>query len=255
MIMNTFNPFSLEGKTILVTGASSGIGRGIAIQCSKMGATVVINGRNLERLQETMGMLEGEGHISIPADLSSQQGIDKLADECPKINGLVQSAGIPKICGVKHIGRDLLEDIVNVNEIAPILLLSALLKKKKLQKESSVVMISSISGVFVANTGEAPYSATKGALSGFTKGAALELASQKTRVNTICPGLVPTSILELSNEMFSEEQLKATMYGRYPLKRVGKPEDIANGAVYLLSDASSWVTGIDLRIDGGYCLA
>lgn len=250
-----YNPFSLEGKTILVTGASSGIGRGIAVECSKMGAKVVVTGRNVERLNDTRSQLEGEGHLSIASDLSQQEGIDSLVEQCPEINGVVHSAGIPKICGVKNIKRNLLEDIVNVNEIAPILLTAALLKKKKLQKRSSVVFIASMSGVFIANTGEAPYDATKGALAGFTKSAALELAAQGTRVNTICPGLVPTSILNLSNEMFSEEQLKETMYGRYPLKRVGTPEDIANGAIYLLSDASSWVTGINLLIDGGYCLA
>lgn len=249
-----YNPFSLEGKTILVTGASSGIGRGIAVECSKMGAKMVINGRNIERLNETMSMLEGEGHVAIAADLSKQEDIDKLVAECPDINGVVHSAGIPKICGVKHIDRSLLEEIVNVNEIAPILLTSGLLKKRKLQKKSSVVFIASISGVCVANVGEAPYSTTKGGLAGFTKGAAYELAAQGTRVNTICPALVPTSILGLSNEMFSEQQLKDTMYGRYPLKRVGTPEDIANGAIYLLSDASSWVTGINLIIDGGYTL-
>lgn len=250
-----YNPFTLEGKTILVTGSSSGIGRGIAVECSKMGAKVVVTGRNLERLQETLSQLEGDGHLAVSADLSQQEGIDSLVAQCPELNGVVHSAGIPKICGVKHINRELLEDIVNVNEIAPILLTAALLKKKKLQKRSSIVFIASMSGVFIANTGEAPYDATKGALAGFTKSAALELAAQGTRVNTICPGLVPTSILGLSNEMFSEEQLKETMYGRYPLKRVGTPEDIANGAIYLLSDASSWVTGINLLIDGGYCLA
>ncbi|WP_270429746.1 SDR family oxidoreductase [Butyricimonas virosa] len=250
-----YNPFSLEGKTILVTGASSGIGRGIAVECSKMGAKMVINGRNLERLNETLSMLEGDGHIAIQADLSSQDDIDKVVAECPEINGVVHSAGIPKICGVKNIKRDLLQEIVNVNELAPILLTSGLLKKKKLVKKSSVVFIASMSGVFIGNTGEAPYDATKGALAGFTKSAAYELAAQGTRVNTICPGLVPTSILSLSNEMFSEEQLKETMYGRYPLKRVGTTQDIAHGAVYLLSDASTWVTGINLLIDGGYCLA
>lgn len=249
-----YNPFSLEGKTILVTGASSGIGRGIAVECSKMGAKVVVNGRNVKRLNETMSMLEGEGHVAIAADLSKQEEIDNLVAQCPAINGVVHSAGIPKICGVKHIERSLLEEIVNVNEIAPILLTSGLLKKKKLQKKSSIIFIASISGVCVANVGEAPYSTTKGGLAGFTKGAAYELAAQGTRVNTICPALVPTSILGLSNEMFSEQQLKDTMYGRYPLKRVGTPEDIANGAIYLLSDASSWVTGINLIIDGGYTL-
>ena len=250
-----YNPFSLEGKVILVTGASSGIGRGIAVECSKMGAKVVVNGRNETRLNETLSLMEGKEHVAIAADLSNQEGIDKLVSECPAINGVVHSAGIPKICGVKHIDRKLLEEIVNVNEIAPILLTSGLLKKKKLQKKSSIIFIASMSGVYIANTGEAPYSTTKGGLAGYTKGAAFELAAQGTRVNTICPGLVPTSILGLSNEMFSEEQLKETMYGRYPLKRVGTPEDVAYAAIYLLSDASTWVTGINLLIDGGYCLA
>lgn len=249
-----YNPFTLKEKTILVTGASSGIGRGIAIECSKMEAKVVINGRNEKRLNETFSQLKGEGHLAICADFSKQDGIDALVEQCPDLNGVIHSAGIPKICGVKHIDRSLLEDIVNVNEIAPILLTSGLLKKKKIQKKSSIVFIASISGVYIANTGEAPYSTTKGALAGFTKGAAFELAAQGTRVNTICPGLVPTSILDLSNEMFSEEQLKETMYERYPLKRVGTPEDIAYAAIYLLSDASTWVTGINLLIDGGYCL-
>ena len=247
-----YNPFSLEGKTVLVTGASSGIGRGIAVECSKMGARVVINGRNTERLQKTFDQLEGEGHIQIVADLSKQEDIERLADDAPELNGFVNSAGIPKICPVKRIDRQTLEEIMNVNTFGPILLTSQLLRKKKLQKQSSIVLIASISGVCMANTGEGPYAATKAALAGYTKTAAFELAAQGTRVNTICPGLVPTEILTLSNEMFSEDQLKETMYGRYPLKRVGTPEDIANGAIYLLSDASSWVTGINLVIDGGY---
>lgn len=247
-----YNPFSLEEKTVLVTGASSGIGRGIAVECSKMGAKVVINGRNKERLQKTFDQLEGEGHIQIVADLSKQEDIERLANEVPELNGFVNSAGIPKICPVKRIDRQTLEEIMNVNAFGPILLTSQLLRKKKLQKKSSIVLIASISGVCMANTGEGPYAATKAALAGYTKTAAFELAAQGTRVNTICPGLVPTEILTLSNEMFSEDQLKETMYGRYPLKRVGTPEDIANGAIYLLSDASSWVTGINLVIDGGY---
>jgi NAD(P)-dependent dehydrogenase (short-subunit alcohol dehydrogenase family) len=249
-----FNPFSLNGKTVLITGASSGIGRGIAIECSKMGAKLIISGRDAERLAETFEALEGDGHIIIQADLSIQEDIDRLVDETPVLNGCVHSAGIPKIAAVKFINRDIIEDILNINTVAPILLTSLLIKKKKLQKKSSIVFISSISGVCVANTGESPYSATKGAISGFVKGAAFELAAQGTRVNSINPGLVPTRILELSNSVFSEEQLKDTMYSRYPLKRVGTPEDIAYGAIYLLSDASSWVTGINLIIDGGYTL-
>lgn len=249
------NPFSLEGKCILVTGASSGIGRGIAIQCSKMGARVVINGRNEQRLQETLSQMEGEGHVVINADLATQEGIDKVVSEIPMLDGYVHSAGIPTITPVKNIDRELMEKMLNVNTIAPIAMTSLLVKKKKLQKKGSIVFISSISGVCIGNTGEAPYSATKGALSGYIKTAAIELAARGTRINAICPGLVPTSILELSDTLFSKEQLVETMGPRYPMKRFGTPEDIANGAIYLLSDASSWVTGINLIIDGGYTLS
>ena len=250
-----YNPFSLESKTILVTGASSGIGRSIAVNCSKMGAKVIINGRNEERLQDTFDLLEGDGHQIIKADLSYQEGIDTIVSKVPKLNGFVNSAGIPQICPVKNITRNSLLEIININTIGPILLTSSLLKNKKILKKSSIIYIASMSGVCIANTGEAPYGTTKAALAGFIKTAAYELASQGTRVNTICPGLVPTEILTLSNSIFSEEQLKDTMYCRYPLKRFGTTDDIANGAVYLLSDASSWVTGQNLVIDGGYTLA
>ena len=249
-----YNPFSLEGKTILITGASSGIGRGIAVECSKMGAKLVISGRNEQRLQDTLSQLQGEGHLALQADLSTQEGVDALVEQCPPINGFVPCAGIPKIQSVKHIYRKDLEEIVWINQEVPILLTSELLKKKKLQKKSSIVFIASLSGIFVANMGESLYSTTKGAISGFAKGAALELAAQGTRVNTLCPGLVPTSILEMSNEMFSEEQLMESTKGKYPLRRLGKPEDMAYAAIYLLSDASDWVTGIHLKVDGGYSL-
>jgi NAD(P)-dependent dehydrogenase (short-subunit alcohol dehydrogenase family) len=249
------NPFSLEEKTILVTGASSGIGRGIAIECSKMGAKIIISGRDIERLEETLSMLGGVGHCIIQADLSKPEEIDRLVAETPEINGCVHSAGIPKLCPVKYLDRENLNEILNINTIGPILLTSLLLKTKKIQKKSSIVFISSISGVFTANTGESSYAVTKGAINGFVKVAAFELAVQGIRVNSINPGLVATRILELSNSIFSEEHLKNTMYNRYPLKRIGTPEDIAFGAIYLLSDASSWVTGINLVIDGGYVLA
>lgn len=249
------NPFSLDQKTILVTGASSGIGRGIAIQCSKMGAKVVINGRNEKRLHETLSAMEGEGHEAIIADLSTQEGIDKVINEVPLLDGFAHSAGIPTITAVKNINRSLMEHMLNVNTIAPITLTSLLVKKKKLQKKSSIVLVASISGVCIGNIGESPYSATKGALSGFIKTAAIELAARGTRINTVCPGIVKTSILELSDQLFSMEQMTEKMLPKYPMGRFGSPDDIANGVVYLLSDASSWVTGIDLVIDGGFTIA
>lgn len=249
-----FNPFSLEGKVILVTGASSGIGQGIAITCSKMGATLILNGRNEGKLNETLNLLDGQGHIILSSDLSEQNGINSLVGQCPPLNGVVHSAGIPKICGVKYITREILEDVVNINELAPILLTSGLLKQKKLQKKSSIVFISSLAGVYTTNIGEGPYATTKSAISGFSKTAAYELANKGIRVNAICPGMVVTPMVTNGNPDFDEKESLKNMLIRYPLKRFGSPQDIANGVVYLLSEASGWVTGINLVIDGGYSL-
>lgn len=250
-----YNPFSLEGKTILVTGASSGIGRGVAIDCSKMGAKVIINGRNEERLQETFTNLDGNGHEMILADVSTKEGINRIVEESHDLDGIVNSAGISQICPVKNITDKSIEEILKVNTVAPILLVSSLVKNKKFLKGASIVLIASMSGVCVGNIGESSYGSTKGALAGFIKSAALELAPRKIRINTICPGLIPTNLLQESNKFFSEDHLKEAMLGRYPLKRFGSPTDVANAAIYLLSEASSWVTGINLVIDGGFTIA
>ena len=123
------NPFSLEGKTILVTGASSGIGRGIAIECSKMGATVIINARNEERLHETLTMMEGDNHQIVIADIANQEEIDRLIADVPALDGCVLCAGIPQVCLVKHFKRQDIEDIFSVNTFAPIMITSSLVKK------------------------------------------------------------------------------------------------------------------------------
>lgn len=248
------NPFSLENKTILITGASSGIGKAVAIACASMGGMIVLNARNIDRLNNTFSELEGKGHCIISSDLTYQEEIDKLVDSCPTIDGIVHCAGIPKICPVKHLNRETLTEIINVNEIAPILLTAGLLKRKKLKKGSSIVFIASTAGVLTAGAvGDTDYSATKGALSGFVKTAARELGAQSIRVNTICPALVKTPILESANEVLSESELNSKLT-RYHIKRFGEPEDVAWAAVWLLSDATEWVTGINLPIDGGYHL-
>jgi NAD(P)-dependent dehydrogenase (short-subunit alcohol dehydrogenase family) len=248
------NPFSLEGKTILVTGASSGIGRGIATQCSKMGARLVITGRNTQRLDETLRMLDGEDHLVIAADLENQEGIDGLVQECPELNGYVHSAGVLNLCTTRTVNRQNLEQSINTNTIAPIMITNGLLRKKKLKPQSAVVYISSLSGVIIGGTGEISYSATKGALSGYMKTAALELASRRIRVNAICPALVPTDLSRQYHEIFPEEILKAEIPTKYPLGRMGTTDDVANAAIYLLSEASSWITGINLVLDGGLTL-
>lgn len=248
-----YNPYSLQGKTILVTGASSGIGQSVAIECSKMGATVVITGRNKDRLQETYDMLEGSGHIQIPADLSCYPEIQKLVDECPKVDGVSHNAGIAKIIPVKRISQENLEEIVGTNAFGPILLTQLLVRNKMINNKGSIVFTSSLSGVYCVHYGESMYAASKGALSGFAKGAALELAAQGIRVNCVNPSIIQTNIFKNEGEIISDEQMQEKIQN-YPLKRLGVTTDVSWAHVFFLSDASSWITGINLPIDGGYIL-
>lgn len=249
-----YNPFSLEGKTILITGASSGIGRGTAIECSKMGAQVVLTGRNAERLQETLDQMEGNNHLLMVADLTIEEDLNSVIDKMPSLNGVVHCAGISQIKMAKFMDKESLDNVFDTNVFGPLLLNSALLKKRKIQKGSSIVLISSISGVYASQVGESAYGATKAALSGYAKSAAIELASQGTRVNCIHPGVVETPLLSVSNGTFSEEDLE-NLKKKYPLKRFGQPEDVARCVVYLLSDASSFMTGASLLLDGGFTLS
>lgn len=250
--MNSFNnPFSLSGKTILVTGASSGIGRAVAIACASMGGRIVLNGRNTSNLQDTCEQLNGEDHLILASDLSTQEGIDSLIGQCPKLDGIVHCAGIPKLCPIKYLTKDVLNEIININEIAPILLTAGLLKKKLISKRASIVFIASTAGVLMSGAvGDTDYSATKGALSGFMKTAVRELGPQQIRVNTICPAMVETPILQTANSLLSKEEIESKLR-RYHIKRFGKPEDVAWAAVYLLSDVAEWITGVDLPVDGG----
>lgn len=244
----SYNPFSLAGKTILVTGASSGIGQATAIECSKLGAKVVVTGRNAERLQETMGLLEGEGHVQILAELASQEEVEKLVAESPEINGVVLCAGKGILLPLQFCDGDKFRDVFNVNFFAPVELLRLLTKKKKVQKGGAVVFVSSIGGNDVFATGNAVYGTSKAAVNSVVRFYANELAPKKIRVNSVNPGRVNTKLIK-SGKM-TEEQSQADI-AKYPLKRYGEPIEIAHGIIYLLSDAAAWVTGHSLVIDGG----
>lgn len=242
-----FNPFSLEGKTILVTGASSGIGRGIAIVCSKMGAVVVINGRNEEKLNETRSLMEGDDNTIMKGDLTDSSTIMALVGNLPKLDGIVHCAGIGTRVLCKNIMEADIDQAMGTNFKAPVMLQTEILKQKKINKGASIVFIASISNDS-PSTGNALYAASKGALISYSNCLQLELAPRKIRVNCISPAMVWTDLIfkgGLTEEELHEDEQK------YPLKRYGSPEDIANLAVYLLSDASSWMTGSNVKITGG----
>lgn len=243
----SYNPFSLEGKTILVTGASSGIGRATAIECSKMGATMVISGRNEERLNETFKSLEGEGHTQIVADLVEEDQIENLVKQLPKLNGVVLCAGISTIIPVQFSTREKFDKTFNINFFSQAEILRLVFKKKILQPEGSAVLISSIGGVKRSTPGNGIYGASKAALSTFAKFAALEFASRKIRVNCICPGMTETPLIRGGS--ISDEQYQADM-DRLPFKRYGTPEEMAFTAIFLLSDAASYISGQDIVVDG-----
>jgi len=245
------NPFSLENKTILVTGASSGIGRAIAIECSKMGASVILTARNETRLQETLSQMHGNHHSIIVADLSCQDDLPLLIEKNPVLDGLIHCAGLVKTLPFQFVNADTLTEIMSVNFTAPALLSAQLVKKKKLAKNASIVFISSVSGSFCVWAGNSIYSASKAAINGLMKNMALDLAPKGIRVNSVLPAMVESNILDA--DTISSEQIEEDKK-RYPLKRYGKPEEIAYAVIFLLSDASKWLTGTSLIIDGGYTL-
>lgn len=245
-----YNPFTLKGKNILITGASSGIGRQTAIECSKEGARLIITGRNESRLSDTFNSLESneKGHKMVIADLLKEEDIERLVKETGKIDGAVLCSGKGLTLPVQFATREKMDNIFNTNFFSPVELLRLLYKKKNLQKESSVVIIDSVGGVKYFMPGNAIYGASKAALNSIMRFCAIEFAPKKIRVNCVCPGMVETPLIHRGT--ITEEQLEKDKQ-RYPLKRYGRPEEIAYACIYLLSDASSWVTGQDLYIDGG----
>jgi NAD(P)-dependent dehydrogenase (short-subunit alcohol dehydrogenase family) len=246
--MTSYNPFSLEGKTILITGASSGIGRAISIECSKMGANVNIVGRDQVRLHDTYAQLDGNKHKLFLADLTSEKDIDSLVSGLEPLDGIVHSAGIIKRVPLKLITGGTYEELLKINLIAPAILTKKLYKAKLVKPEASIILISSV-GSNIASLGNIMYMSSKGGMNSFMKGSALELASQGIRVNCIEPGMIRTN---LTRGIPDEELIKDI--NRYPLGRYGQPEEVAYATIYLLSDASKWITGSSLKIDGGISL-
>lgn len=245
-----YNPYTLEGKNILVTGATTGIGRQVAIDCAKFGAKLILSDLDEEKLKSTITELEGEGHSYIQCDFTSEESITHLADNCPKLDGYSNNAGTNKSVMLKNIRKKDIFGYVDINAFAPAFLLKMLVQKKKFMEKASVVFTTSVSGVYTVHYGDSLNAMSMGAINAFAKAAALDLGSQGIRVNCVNPGVVVTENTfkgsVLTNEEIEEKQ------NSFPLKRFGRPDDVSAPIIYLLSDASSWITGVKIPIDGGY---
>ena len=249
----SYNPYSLSGKTILVTGAGSGIGRATSVECSKLGARLVLVDINEQGLADTLAMLAQPEleHLTFAVNLCDEEAIADMVGKLPVLDGVSNNAGITKLVPLQFIGADDFERIHKVNLLAPILLTKYLVKKKRIAKGGSIVFTASAGGVFVSSFGNAIYATSKCGVDGYMRTAALELAPKGIRCNSVNPGMVETPLInrgQITDEQHEKDK------ENYPLGRYGKPEDVAFATIYLLSDASCWMTGTALKIDGGLTL-
>ncbi|MEM4988521.1 SDR family oxidoreductase [Collimonas sp. H4R21] len=243
MNMITNNPFHLRNKTILITGASSGIGREVAIQCALVGARLVISGRDETRLNETLSALSGSGHSAICADLTDQEQLYALVDQAGEVDGVVHGAGIDGVIPIRMVSETFLDRVFSANFNAPVLLTQRLLYKKNIRDGASILFMTSIAA-HTGTVGVGPYSASKAALIGLMRCLALEVAKRGIRVNSLSPGLVDTPLVNKIRAWLDEKDKM------YPLG-IGRPEDVAYATVYFLSDASRKITGTSFNLDGG----
>lgn len=245
--MGARNSFSLAGNRILVTGASSGIGKQIAKSCAAAGATVVATGRDAGRLQGLLAELPGAGHGVVTCDLADDASIKALVEKTGKVDGVVHSAGIYMLAPLRLSSRAHIEDQLRINTVGPMLLTQQLLLRNAVNPGGSMVFISSISGHIGVN-GVSAYGGSKAALEAMARSLSLEVAKKKIRVNCLAPGLVETPMLEAARAAAGGLE---DILAKYPLG-LGKPEDVANAAIFFLSPASRWITGTTLVIDGGH---
>lgn len=243
--------FSLSGKTLLITGAASGIGRCVAIEASKLGASLMLVDLNEAGLTETLEMLHDGQHAIHQCDITDPEQRKNLVLASPKLDGLVNCAGVGltlpfKFCTEKELGR-----IMNINFFGPVYLVQSLVKNKKINNNASIVYMASIDGTVTGHIGNSCYSASKGALMGSVRSQALELASRGVRVNCVSPARVNTPLIKRDN--ISEEQVEANKQ-TYPMKRYAEPIEVAGYILYLLSDVSSYTSGSNLVIDGCFTI-
>ena len=243
------NLLSLQGKRILVTGASSGMGKVFAQMIAKQGGQVVLLARNVERLQHTMDSLPGKDHQVCVCNLTDENQLKEVVGVIQPLDGIVLCAGINEFVPVKFVKQEKIEKMFQTNFFSQLILVQMLLKKKLINKGASLVFISSVSSVMGVQ-GTLLYASSKGAINSAVRVLASELAGQKIRVNAILPGIVRTEMLSGTN---IDEETFTKQEAQYPLG-LGTPEDVGHAVLFHLSDASRWLTGQCMIIDGGMTL-
>jgi len=248
-------PFvDFQGKKVIVTGASSGIGRAISVALSRYGATLILFGRNRERLDETAALLGSDDYYTIVLDLKKHleiyQKVKEFSKEFGRIYGLCHSAGIVETRPLSSCKTNGIKSMMDINLLSGIELARAVCRRDVMEeKGGSILFVSSIYSL-VGMPGQIGYSASKGAVNSAVRAMAIELARRKIRTNTLSPGLVRTDMTNEAFKLLTEEQVKK-LEQSFPLG-VGNSEDVARAAAFLLAPQNTWITGIDLVVDGGY---
>lgn len=244
------NPYSLEGKRILVTGASSGIGRACAVCASQLGANVVVTGRREAALRETVEKCFKGDHLTVAGDITSGDFIRELVYKCGKLDGLVHAAGIAPMCPVGMLAHESVEPAMHTNYYSFLELMKYYSKGKYRNPKLSVVAISSVSAL-VGWGGGSVYCGSKGALSASVRALSLELVSKGIRVNAVCPSNIRTPLYEAGASDMNDDESLMELLKKQPLG-LGEPDQVAWPVCFLLSDAASFITGVNLPVDGGY---
>lgn len=243
----------LTGRRVLVTGASTGIGRAVAVLLARLGARIAANGRDAERLAATLAALPGEGHAAVPFDLGDSDSVPAwvkgLTEDGGPFDGLAHCAGMQANKPVRGIDRAFFDQILHANLLSALALARGFRQKGCHGPQAALVLVSSVAAE-IGQPGNVVYSASKGGLVSATRGLAMEFLRDGIRVNCVEPAMVETEMMERFRRTTTQEQFDA-IRAAHPMG-FGRPDDVASAIAFLLSDASRWINGTTLPVDGGY---